>query len=457
MLTIEQIIQAAKGTLIQGDKSVTVRGVSTDSRTVKKGDLFIAIKGENFDGHGFLNQVARKSAAGLVVSKDAVIRNKDIPVIRVEDTVKALGHIARFYRDRFKIPVIAITGSTGKTTTKEMIAAVLGMQYRVLKNIATQNNHIGVPMTLLKLNPSHQAVVVELGTNHFGEIKWLTYIANPTVAVLTNVGESHLEFLKDEEGVFKEKSDLVKHMSAKGSVIINGDDPYLRRMDSKHLKRRLITFGINSDCDCRATDVSMSQDSQLEFKAGKKQDFLLHTPGVHNVYNALAAISCGRFLKVSYPKMKRALERFKFPQGRLSVLQTQWHTIIDDTYNANPISFRSAVDTLVNFHTPGRKILICGDMFELGKESEQFHRQLGELVSKAPIDLLMTIGKLSQFISTTARAGNQYLESYHFASVDSAYKRLRTYLRKDDVLLVKGSRGMRMERIIELIKREKKG
>lgn len=439
---------------MQGDTGAKISGVSIDSRKAARGDVFIAIKGKNFDGHNFIKQVSGKSVAAVVVSKKNMIVKKDVTVIYVADTTKALGMIARFYRDKFKIPVIAITGSAGKTTAKEMIAAVLETQYRVLKNIATENNHIGVPMTLLRLNKSHQAVVVELGTNHFGEIRWLTTIANPTVAVMMNIGESHLEFFKNLAGVFKEKSQLVKNMEGHGVVVFNNDDKFLQKIKTVGAKHRLISFGLNTPSYFSASGIEVNSHRRLQFSINKDVPATLNTTAAHNVYNALAAVSCARLLKISYKNIAQVLEKFSFPKGRQLSYKVGKYNVIDDSYNANPVSFRGAVTSLGNLRTAGQKIIICGDMLELGAQSIRLHQSIGELIAGNNIDLVISVGKLSKYITQTAKHMNQWLQVYHCATIEKAYKRLRKFLQSGDTILIKGSRGMHMERMIDLLKRK---
>ncbi len=452
MFSIKEIIKATQGALLSGKGSIKIKGVSIDSRTAKPGDVFIAIKGEKFDGHDFIAQVIRKSAAALVVSESIKISDKRIPVIRVDDTTKALGSLARFHRDRFSIPVIAITGSAGKTTTKEMVAAVLKTQYKVLKNIATENNHVGVPLTLLRIKKSHEAVVVEFGTNHFGEIRRLTFIANPTAAILTNIGESHLGFLKNLQGVFREKYDLVESMRKPSSVLYNCDDPYLRKIKAKNSGHRLIRFGIHGECNYRAGSIEIKDNTFLQFKVNNARTFCLRTPAAHNVYNALAAVSCADLFKVRYKNIQKALQRFRFPPGRLSVQKFGSYHVIDDTYNANPISFRSAIGALNNFNTCGRKILVCADMLELGGESKRLHESIGNLVADSPLDCVVTVGRNSRFISQMAKKKNKKLEVHHCTSFEAAQNRLKNYLQPKDIILVKGSRDMHMERMVSFIK-----
>lgn len=446
MLKINDVVKAAAGKLLQGNKDLVVREVSTDSRKIIKGSLFIAIGGERFDGHDFITDAIKKGARAIVVSRDVKCSEK-IAVIRVKDTTRALGHIARFYRDQFQIPVIAITGSVGKTTTKEMLACVLEKKMKVLKNIKTENNHFGVPQTLLKLKKSHKIVVLELGTNQFGDISWLTYIANPTVAILTSVGESHLEGLKTAQGVFKEKFNLVRRMCPQGTVIFNGDNRYLGKIRKIKIPQRKIMYAIKGKAHNRATQIERKDGHHIEFKARGKE-FSLKTPAIHNVYNALAVISCGYLQGVAYADIKDALAHFSFDNGRSEVRKIHGVWIINDSYNANPVSFRSAIQTLDAFQARGKKILICADMLELGNHSMRLHEEIGKAIAKTHIDYVMAIGEFSKYIVRQLKNKNR-IHAFHYSNIENIYKGLKTICTPEDVVLIKGSRGMHMERIVE--------
>ncbi len=455
MFTLKEIIAATHGVLIQGDQRVNVQRVSSDSRTTQTGDLFIAIKGEHFDGHAFVKKVHHRHAAAVIVSNPALIFPKKLSVILVKDTVKAFGHIARAHRDKFKIPIIAVTGSTGKTTTKEMLARVLGARYSVLKNVATHNNHIGVPQTLLKLTTAHDRAVIELGTNRFGDIRWLTEVANPTTALFTNIGESHLESLKTSSGVFKEKFELVKNMRPKGVVIFNADDRYLRAILKKKLSHRLISYGIDAVSDYRATNIKV-EGMRVRFKVGT-QAFQLSAPVIHNVYNALAAIGCARAFGMGYREIARALSAFDFRCGRQAIEKVGGCWVIDDTYNANPVSFRSAIETLKSLNNPGRKVVVCADMLELGKESHRLHYAMGETLAQAHPDMVLSMGRFSKFLLKGIKSNHNGIEAHHCRDLDMIHSRLNKFCRPGDAILVKGSRAMRMERTVQFLQTSLKG
>jgi UDP-N-acetylmuramoyl-tripeptide--D-alanyl-D-alanine ligase len=453
MFTVSQLLQATQGRLVGGDPAVKVRGLSTDSRAIRKSEAFIAIKGDNFDGHKFVADVIKRGITTVVVSKPVNAIPKGINVIRVKDTVKALGHIARFHRRRFDIPVIGITGSAGKTTTKAMIAAVLKTEFNVLFNAGTFNNHIGVPLTLLQLKPEHQVAVIEMGTNQPGDIPWLAEIAQPTIAVLTNIGESHLEKLKTLKGVFNEKITLAQAIGTGGAIIYNKDDRYLKAIGSRKWKARLVPFSVREKSPLQATAVGLNRQGFLTFKTQKKV-FFLKTFASDMAYNALAAIACAEVLNGNPGRMQKALKSFRFEKGRQELLKADGVDIINDTYNANPVSMRSAIKTLDAFPTRGRRILICADMLELGDRSEQLHRAVGHAVAASKTDVLMTMGHQARWIMEAAQRVRPELVVFNFSDVEDLNHYLRVLCRPKDAVLVKGSRRMKMENVVEFLAAE---
>lgn len=436
---------------MQGGLKAKFKGVSIDSRSFKSGYLFVAIKGDKFDGHDFIEQIKKKAGGVVVAQKPFVKVPENTPVILVKDTTKALGYMARYVRLRAKVPVVAITGSSGKTTTKEMVAAILGSRYKVLKNIGTQNNHIGVPLTLLQLDKTHKVVVVECGTNQFGDIPWLADVCRPEVVIFTNIGESHLERLKTPAGVFREKFFLTKYLDKKGTVITNSDDPYLRKIIKKPKSWKVISYGQGAGAQIRASDVRLKDNNHVSFRVNRVKNWTLNTPAQHNITNALAAISCGSLFHLSMEQMRKTIARFQFPAGRQTLCQINGSLVINDTYNANPSSFRSAVKTLADLKTSGRKIIVCGDMLELGEKSPQIHRQMGEFVGQLGFDLVLTFGEAARLIKEGAKAKDPRLPVHHNRSLEELHKRLKDFYRPGDCILVKGSRGMHMERTVEFL------
>jgi len=430
MFTIDELVKATGGHLVQGPVQGSVRSVSIDSRLVKKGQLFIAVKGNIFDGHDFITDVVVQGVCILLVHKPVAITNPRVSVIAVHDTTRALGHLARFHRLRFKVPVIALTGSAGKTTTKEMIACVLNKKYRVLKNEGTQNNHIGVPMTLLRLRPSHDIVVLECGTNQPGDIAWLADITRPTVALFTNIGESHLEKLKNKQGVLREKWNLTKFIDRKGVVIFNRDDPLLRKTVERFCGRR-IAFSLHSKI---------------------KQKLPLRFSSFDRCSNALAAYACGQLVHVAHSDIYKALDSFKFPAGREEVIHLKDRWLINDTYNANPVSMRSAVEMLNDFTVPHQRIMVAADMLELGSQSRRLHESIGRMIARSNIDVLMTVGSLARYMAQQAKKKGKRLIVFTYNDIASAKDQLNRIFDKGDVVLIKGSRDMKMERLVEHLK-----
>ncbi|MCX5680578.1 MAG: UDP-N-acetylmuramoyl-tripeptide--D-alanyl-D-alanine ligase [Candidatus Omnitrophica bacterium] len=367
-MKVKEIVKVTRGRLLSGDpdKEIDLSKVSTDSRSVKKGEFFVALKGANFDGDRFAGEALCKGAIGAVTALCFTGRNLQLKgkiIIQVKDTTKALSDIASAHRKKFKIPVIAITGSNGKTTVKDMTAAVLSTRYNVLKNEGTKNNNIGLPQTLLKLDKKHGACVVELGTNHKGEIRELS--------VITNVGPSHLEFLQDSEGVYRAKREILDSFKDKyGTVVLNGDDKYLARIKEKNF--RIVRFGFDGGNDY-AAEILGTGKNKISFSVNSGEVFAINSLGIHNVYNALAAISIARLMKVPYRSIERSLAGFKPAGMRMTSEVARGIDIINDSYNSNPLSMSAALEALESYPAFSRWV-VFGDMLELGDKSEYFHR-----------------------------------------------------------------------------------
>lgn len=470
MYKIEDIIKASAGRLICGSAEKRIESVSIDSRTLKRNEVFVAVKGYNFDGHDFVEQAVFKGAT-CVICKAGVDKNllrrlrkqsKNVSVIEVEDTVKALGDIARFRRKVSNVPVIAITGSSGKTTTKEMLAWVLSSKFKVLKNEGTQNNNIGVALTLLKIDKTYDMAVIELGTNHFGEIENLVNIALPNIGIITNIGQAHLEYFGDLSGVFKEKITLLRSLKAPHIGIVNADDDFLRKeLLSNADNPVMFGYGFKNKADFKARCVK-SGFFGLKFslfKGGKKYgerrpsgrpvNFALNTIGGHNIYNALAVISAARIFGMEYKDIALRLSDFKFPKGRLNLLTENNVRFIDDTYNSNPLSLEYALETLNRVRIKGRKIFVMGDMLELGAKKESLHAHVGHLINKI-CDVFISVGKLAGLSADSAASlGFDTRNIFTCVSCNEAKDVLFNKLspNKNDIVLVKGSRDMKMEEI----------
>jgi UDP-N-acetylmuramoyl-tripeptide--D-alanyl-D-alanine ligase len=413
------------------------RGISTNSRTVKKGELFIALSGEKFDGHKFVAQALKKGAAGALISKTINIKT-DKPLIRVRDTLKAFQELARIYKKRFDIPFVGITGSSGKTTTKDMLASILSLAGKTLKTEENYNNEVGVPQTLLKLTKRHKFAVIEMAMQGLGEIKELAEIVTPHIAVITNIGSSHLKYLKTQVNVAKAKSEILLFQKENDIAILPADSEYFKFLDGR-AKGKVLSFGIENNPDIYASNINYQCDSSTFNIRGERLNVSVNLPqpGKHNIYDALAAAAAAISLKIKPAHIKRGLETFKLSSKRSNIIKTRGITVIDDTYNANPDSMAAALNVLENY--PGRRIAVLGDMFELGKIAASSHKKTGELSRALGIDILITVGKLMKLAKG----------DHHFSSNAQAMKKLKSIIKSGDAILVKGSRGMRMEEIVK--------
>lgn len=456
--TLTQVMQATNAVLKKLTASSVFGGVTTDTRKVEEGMLFVALKGEKFDGHDFIAQAAQKGAIGAIVNKDydvSLLEDVDIDVLAVEDTLKAYQDLAKFWRSKFSIPVIGITGSNGKTTTKDLTAAVLSGKWNVLKTQANFNNEIGLPMTLLQINKTHDAAVVEMGMRGLGQIKALTEIARPTIGVITNVGETHLELLGTIENIAKAKGEMAQAIEINGKVILNADDEHVAKMH-EITKAHAVYFGINRAADVKAFDIK-TEDGKTEFEAivGEKMaHFTLNMLGIHNVYNCLAALAVGYACGLTIEEMQKGLSSFRPTAMRFEYRKIGDFSIINDAYNASPASTRAALKNLAQVAN-GRKILVMGDMFELGSVETAAHEAIAQQAQEAGVSVLITRGKLTE--NTAAKARELGMEQvYECESHEAAVAVLKKVLQKGDTVLFKGSHGMHMEKIIELLENEYK-
>jgi UDP-N-acetylmuramoyl-tripeptide--D-alanyl-D-alanine ligase len=450
---IEDIIRATGGALVRGAAGVSFRGITTDSRVISKGNLFVALHGERFDGHAFLDQAVAQGAGGLLVHRDDGTDRGDIPTILVKDTLTSLGDVAHDWRKRFSVPVIAITGSSGKTTTKEMAAAILSQGRDVLKTQGNYNNLIGLPLALFRLHEGHDVVILELGTNHPGEIARLSEIAAPDIAVVTNVGPAHLEGFGSLEGVGREKGDLFRYMPSGGTIVINMDDDYVRTFETGKSRRR-ITFGFHPEADLSARGVRYAESGGIRFTLNMKEsqcDISLAATGRHNVANALAAASLAWAAGSTLEEIRHGLETFRPVSGRMETIALRNGAfLLDDTYNANPASVGEALKTLQALRGRGRGIAILGDMLELGGEAEAWHRNIGGLLADTGVALVYLRGSLSRATAAGALSkGMAQGQILHFTDASEIVGALGSWISPGDWILVKGSRGMKMEEVVE--------
>ena len=445
-LTLKQLAQWCGGRIVPEDADCVIKGMQQDSRDIRYGDLFVAIAGEHFDGHDFVKKAAESGARAALVSRPT---GNGVPEIVVEDTLLAYGAIAREYLQMLHIPVVAITGSVGKTTTKEMISGVLAGKCRVAKTQGNHNNNLGLPITVMEMGADTQVAVLELGMNHFGEMSYLTSIAKPSVVVITNIGTMHIEHLGTREGILKAKLEIMEGIREDGVAVFNGDEPLLWNL--REGTHRRMYFGIeNERCDVMAKDISL-QDGGVEFTvSGLGRSFRVFVPqeGRHTVYNALAAITVGLLHDVEPEVICRQLSLFHNTGMRQKIYEENGFTIIDDCYNAGPESMEAALRVLQEHACTGKRIAVLGDMLELGSRAMAEHYRVGRLAAAAA-DVILAYGKHSERIITGAVTGGMnHKNAIHYDDQSEMAQALCRAAKPGDVLLFKGSRGIKMERVM---------
>ncbi len=423
-------------------ENVTVRGVSTDTRTIKGGELFIALKGPNFDGHKFVANAVEKGAAACLVDEQLDAGN----IVITEDTHQALGLLAKAWRKKFNKPVFAITGSNGKTTVKEMLASILNQAHPAMATHGNLNNDIGVPLTLFRLNDSYDAAVIEMGANHSGEIDYLTNIALPDVAIVTNIGSAHLEGFGSIENTAKAKSEIFSGLAPSGTAIINADDPFYHVFKQATAGFNVISFGIKNKADVMCQWQSVSEGNLLKVTTSKGDcQIKLNLLGSHNVMNALAAIAASISVDIPLSQIVSGLENLKAVNGRLQIKQGIKNScVIDDTYNANPSSLHAGLDVLGSF--TNKRFLALGDMGELGGDEAELHAEAGIYAKKCGVDSLYSLGALA------AKAAKEFGDNgFCYDKHEDMINALRNDLSDDVTLLVKGSRSMHMEKVVNAL------
>lgn len=450
-ITVSEVLNACKGELVSGDPEVRITGVSTDTRTLVPGDLFFALTGQTSDGHKFLADAFARGAVGVVVSRKVEAERL---VIRVKDTLVALGDLASYYRGKFSPVVIGVTGSVGKTTTKEMTAAVVSALGPCLKNPGNFNNEIGLPLTLFNLDRTHKTVVLEMAMRGAGQIAYLAKIARPRIGIITNIHPVHIELLGSLDAIADAKAELLDLLPEDGAAVLNADDPYFDRLRLR-TRATVISFGESPTADVRLISADVDEQGCCTFSvATSRGNFEVHVPvpGEHNIKDALAAVAVGEFLGIAHEAMREALGSFAPPEKRSNVLRSKRGVvIIDDTYNASPPSVISALHTLARMHG-GRKIAVLGDMLELGRIAEEAHEQVGRVVKDLGIDQLAVVGSLAKLISRAAvEAGFSPGSVYEFENSEEAGLAVPRIVQKGDVVLVKGSRAMKMEKVVEAL------
>jgi UDP-N-acetylmuramoyl-tripeptide--D-alanyl-D-alanine ligase len=456
MLKLSFVLESIEGCNLSTHKDVDFSGVSTDSNNILGDELFFALKGQRLDGHNFISEALDRGAQGAVVEKDGYESKNGKIIIRVPSTFKALGDVAGAWRSKFqRLKLAAITGSNGKTTTKEMASSMLSLRYSVLRNSGNFNNLIGLPLTLLKLTDHHNAAVVELGMNDFGEIKRLTEICNPDIGAITNIGKAHLEKLGSVEGVAKAKGELIEGFGKSNTFVVNMDDQFIRKMaaDIECIK---IPYGLKSHgVRISARDITTDGFSAISFKMtidGKEIPARMRGIGIHNVMNALCASGIALGFGCSNDEIQAGLERYSPVYMRMEVLDSPFgFKIINDTYNSNPDSMRRAIEELIRLKSDGRTIAVLGDMLELGSESMTEHRMLGEFLRELEVDYVIAYGK---FAWCLLEGFNEESRGFYVEKHEDAAVTLKNYAGPGDLVLIKGSRGMKMEHIIQMLFKE---
>jgi len=447
------IEKAVQGKILTQTRRRRFRGkVSLDTRTIQPGDLFIPLKGKNYDGHNFIEEAFKKGARLCLaeLSLKRKIRRKDPDIIFVEDTLQALGRLGAFHRRQKKVPVIAVTGSCGKTTTKDLIAHFLSERYHVLKNEGSENNAIGVPKTLLQLD-DHEVAVLELGTNQAGEIRHLTRMADPSHGVLTMIGNAHLMGFRSIQGVKREKLSLIEAADDGTVMIYNAEDRNIEHQKLRTLKT--IRVGFSKRFDFFADEVHLMHNGAA-FRLNARDKMKTSLLGRHNILNIMLAMAVASQMGVSPKKLKRRVQDFVSPKGRVRHQEVNGIHWIDDSYNANPSSLNAAIELFHSYPPPGRRILVLGDMLELGDRAAFFHREAARNIADHPFEMVLTVGPLCRSFAEEAIAlGFTESNIKAFDSSEKAGEYLKGRLQKKDTVLLKGSRGMKMERVMEICRK----
>lgn len=449
--SLQFVVTACAGELQSGSPAATVFRVSTDSRKTQPGDVFFAIRGDRFDGHDFVGEVSKRASAVVVSRGRAGGEASRCAVIAVEDTRKALGRLAAAYRSDFSLPVVAVAGSNGKTTTKELVASVLKQKLATLWSEASFNNDIGVPLTLLKLEPGHRAAVLEAGTNHPGELEPLLRMIRPDYGILTSIGREHLEFFGDLEGVAREEGWLAELLPATGKLFLNGDSAWTDRL-AQRCSATVVRLGLGLGNDWRASALRLSRHGVTFRVEGPNSefngDYRIHLLGRHQALNALFAVALGAELGLSRAEVERGLAECQPARMRMQLWELNGVRVLDDAYNANADSMLTALETLQALPCKGRRVAVLGDMAELGAHSEAAHEEVGRLAAELGIAQLFAVGKMAPVMARGARnAGLNRV--FEFADVDAAAAAVKRFVKEGDMLLLKASRATRLERVAE--------
>jgi UDP-N-acetylmuramoyl-tripeptide--D-alanyl-D-alanine ligase len=444
-MLIKEIVKAVNGKLIKGNSEDSIKNICTDTRLVSDNDCYVAIVG-NRDGHDFISSVEDKASA-VLVSKD--ITTSIDNVIYVEDTMKALGDLASYIREKSHAKVVGVTGSVGKTSTKDMIYSVVCQKYKTLKTLGNYNNHLGLPLTIFRY-VDEDVMILEMGMNHLGEISYLTHIAKPDIAVITNVGTAHIGELGSRENILKAKMEICEGLNENGTLIVNGDNDMLATVDYKNMKK----IGIECDSELKVKNVQLNEtDSYFTFHYNN-HDYDVYVPvaGVHFVMNALIAIMVGITLDISIEQCIEGVRSFQLTKNRNDIIELKDHIcVIDGTYNANVDSMKSSIDVLSRYNT--RKIAVLADMLELGEYEEALHKEVGQYLNDRNIDKVICVGNASRYIYDVTKDN---IDSYYFKTNDEVKAFLEKEIKENDTLLIKGSNSMKLKEVVEFLKEIKK-
>jgi UDP-N-acetylmuramoyl-tripeptide--D-alanyl-D-alanine ligase len=435
---------------------VEINGVSIDSRKIEKGNLFIPFKGENSDGHKYVEDSLKKGAAAALWQSDVPNPPTHLPIVIVEDCLAALQELAREYRKQLAVKVVGITGSNGKTTTKDMTASILATTYKVQKTEGNYNNHIGLPLTVLGLEEDTEIAVLEMGMSGRGEIEFLTKLASPDAVVITNIGESHLLDLGSREGIAEAKLEILQGLKEGGLAVLHGDEPLLMERINKYKGNvNVQTFGRNDRNDFFPSEITQLEQGN-KFKINvSSESFELPVLGNHNILNALAAMIIAHYFDVPFNKMNEGLTKVKLTNMRMELVEgVHGEKIINDAYNASPTSMMAAIELVSNLRGYKKIILVLGDMLELGPQEEQYHQQIGEGLNPEKIDLVFTFGKLAERIAEGARSVLGTEKVFSFMDKDELIDKLEQQVTNDSLVLVKASRGMKLEEIVTALQKK---
>jgi len=452
-ITIEDLFNLPSAVIYNPDVFKPISTVQIDSRQIKKGSLFIAIKGEKFDGHDFVKDAVKKGAGAVLINKKHFKKftSLDLPIITVDDTIVAFGKLANVWRNKLNAKVVSITGSNGKTTTKEMVATLLSEKFNVVKTEANNNNHIGVPLTIFSADEKCDVLVLEQGTNHIGEIPYSAKISEPDIALITNIGESHVEFLKNKETIYKEKSALFDAAAKRGGIILaNTDDPVIKKNIKKYSS--VVTYGFKGNPFIKGKILGFTEYGQTKFSLrGINESIILPLYGESNAKNFLAAVTVAKLLGLTWDEIKSGAKKLTAVHGRLEVKKYKEAIVIDDTYNSSPTSVKAAYELVKSIKVFKKKIAVLGDIFELGNQAKKIHTDLAKIFSYDKNLFVLTIGKMMSHLTKELRKKN--IKSIHFHLREALSLYLKYEEIENSVILVKGSRGMKMEEFVNILEK----